>query len=157
MPLPLYKNIEVREQSFRLNRMTATDADWIKNLLLMGMMKDQRAQETDAAPNAELEKLTPEQKADGLISVLWLKGGMALDEDRYRSIQTRCLFTCSRVNGDALSPVMMVDGRWTDADLKTDAQRVSDIILEVLKFNLQPFFLDGASSAPNAPATQASK
>jgi hypothetical protein len=144
-----FKDVTVGERTFRLSKMPATDADWVKNQLVFAFCKDMKSS------GEQTEQPEPtEQWALDLVKALWIKGGVVISRETYTDIQAICLRACASVNdGVAGGPIMMVDGRWADQTVKDDVKTVSDLIVQSLQFNLLPFFYDGPSGNSASPSS----
>jgi hypothetical protein len=158
MTMEAYREIEIKEQRFRIGRMTAMVGARILNTLTLATLK----QQSEAKPNvnteaaqSEFNDSTAEEKADSTVEIMWLAGGPSLSEEKYSQIQTQCLQLCSMYpdsNGAAPVPILMSNGRWAVKELETDISTVNQLIQEALKFNLSPFFTESASKAATAEA-----
>ena len=98
-----------------------------------------KAQEEAVEPDKEL---TPEEKAKLLCGMAFVYG---IDFEDSKFIRRAAMQAASTVgqgpNGELVLPVMSSDGRWTPpAALSEDPAAAQELTLEVLAFNLAPFF-----------------
>lgn len=154
----LTKDITIGDGRYQLVKMPADTACWINNLLVAVMMKSQTGTnaETNPEQEAELAKLSPEERANGLVAVLWLNAAVELSEEAYKRVQNRALMACRAYDANgALSVVLMPDGRWATkglpVDLAQDGKTVNELVTEAIRFNIAPFFTPAESS--EAPGT----
>ena len=135
--------------AYRLSKIDAMNASWIKTVVLNGFMKvAQQAGSGSENPDNNpdplgFNKLSPEARGEKMVEVFW-SGAAMLDEATFRSVQTHCLRSVSfhNTNGgaDVYEPVLRADGRWNWAPLAEDTTAVDQLVLEALKFNLWSFF-----------------
>jgi len=153
------KDVTIGEGRYQLGKMTARAASRIYNLFVASMLKMVREQnvpdtETPAANNG-----TEESAAEATVAFLWASLSTTLAEDTYTSIQNQCLAVCARyLENGAPHPLLMKDGsnRWALPDLEQDAPLVNRLIVEVLRYNIGPFFRErvfgdrqGAATVPS--------
>jgi hypothetical protein len=82
------------------------------------------------------------------------KNGRAISEEDFAAVQNHCFRICSRFNGAGLpEPIMMEDGRWIDKDLESDLVGTIALTVQVLQFNISPFFEDDGLKASMTTAS----
>jgi len=148
-------DVIVNEKPYRIGRLTASCGSWIRSVLV-GSIKVSGEGKDDPELEKRMSEMDPKERADGLVQMLWTTCGSGLSEEAYRTVQTRCLQVVSMENGAGPVPVMMKDGRFAVKDLEYDGPTVDRLVVEVLKFNIAPFFLAGASSQPSRSPSDSS-
>lgn len=144
-----FKDIVIGDRRYRIKKMDALPASRIHNWILSGASKlAQESKDNQAEPES---KLTPEQKAEGLVVGVWIMASTLFSEELCEKTQIHCLQCCQQFPLESTeappTPVMMSDGRWVTQDLKTDSVTVNKLVLETLKFNISPFFLGSISNS----------
>lgn len=148
------KVISIKEQSFQIARMSPRTACLIRNWLLFSFSEYMQSHLNDAPTESPTMEKDPQEKAENVVGLMWLLSSNFLSEETLTRVQTHCLKVCA-YRDEALSgylPVTMTDGRWAASSVmaEKDAVGVDTLITESLKFNLSPFFVEGASKEMKA-------
>lgn len=143
------KVVEINGKSYEIGRFTPQTGSWIANLLITTMLKSQK----DGAPETQEEsaddKVSAEEKAAGLVSILWLMASSDLPEATYARIQNHALLVCGQIHqeGAGATGIIKESGKWIATELQDDAPTISKLVTEALQFNIAPFFLEGVSNS----------
>lgn len=144
----LTRDTYIDKNHYQLSKMTALVASrihgWLLNVAADTISKEEGKQEPDAAAI----DLTPEQRADAIVEVLWLRASNVLSEEAITKIQNYALQTCGYFqDADVAIPIIMRDGRIAAPGLANDPVVISNLIRQSLQFNISPFFIVYAPKA----------
>src|SRR6185437_9017451 len=129
---------------------------WILNVLISAMFKVAGEQESNAE-QAAFDKAEPVEKANAAVAAMWISIGTTVSLETYKQIQRSCLQTCLLYVGGNPLPLISANGRWADASLEKNVIVVNQLVIEVLQFNLAPFFIESAlKNKPEAATALAS-
>lgn len=139
------KDIPVNGVQYRIRKMDVDTGTHIYMLTMRAVAEaaEKRAQTADAQEQPEPDKeLTPEQKAKMLCGMAFIYGLSFEDSKFIRHAAMQAASTVEQSpGGELVLPVMTSDGRWTPpAALSEDPASVQELTVEVLTFNLSPFF-----------------
>ena len=148
------KDVVVNGVQYRVRKMDVDTGTYIYMRMMRAVAEtaEKRVQANltaQEAPEPDSE-LTPEQKAKLLCGMAFVYG---IDFEDSKFIRRAAMQASSTVNqgpsNELVLPVMSSDGRWTPpAALSDDPASAQELTLEVLAFNLAPFF------EKRLPATQ---
>jgi len=152
------KDVAIGDTRFQIGKMEVEYACWVLNLF----MATEARQMMNAKPNSngtpapepppqEQTREITEEQAGNIVASGWVMVGADLPTESYRQIQSACLRATSMYLEDGSPmPLKMADGRWTASGKRfaDDLKTVNQLIIESLKFNLSPFFLEDALNAP---------
>lgn len=143
--------VEVDGEKYTIGRMELFYAIHLKNVIVANSLKQRAGMAAPEQQSAEVEEESedPKKSAEGTVAMLWLMATIGLGDAECKRIQQKCLTVCRYyVNGspDPL-PVTLADGRITTPALQDNAPSIDNLITEVLKFNLYPFFFRAASKS----------
>ena len=143
------KDVTIDGNRFRVGKLEVEYACWVLNLFMAKAAEKQAARPAEPAVPEPPRQMT-EAEAGDLVASFWTMIGTDLPADMYRQIQLACLLGCSVYQGDAPQPLKMVSGAWTKfgEEIAEAPRTVNRLIIESLKFNLAPFFLEDALNAP---------
>jgi hypothetical protein len=153
---PKQKEIEINGNRYQLRKLDALMASWILNLLVVTSSKNQPnsklTEEERASIEAEMGKLTPEERGSNMVKLMWATAGAELDFERYQKIQNLALKACGWLSpaSSKYEPVIMSDGRITVGALEDDPVAVTKLVGESLEFNLSVFFTVNALRAESS-------
>ena len=150
------KELDVDGKKFQLRRISAETGAWILNVLISAMFKSASVEES-TSEQAAFDKSEPVEKANAAVAAMWISIGTAVSLETYKQIQRCCLQTCMLYVGGNPVPLISTNGRWADASLEKSVTVVNQLIIEVLQFNLAPFFIESAlKNKPEAATALAS-
>lgn len=140
------KDVPVNGVQYRIRKMDVDTGTHIYMLTMRAVAdvaekRSQQASNVQDQPEADKE-LTPEQKAKMLCGMAFVYGLSFEDSKFIRHAAMQASSTIEQgPNGELVLPVMTSDGRWTPpATLSEDPAAAQELTLEVLTFNLAPFF-----------------
>jgi hypothetical protein len=147
------KDVIIGDKRFRISKMTPLIACRIYNWILSGSMDlVKRLDSTKNQPDdSNIESLDPVIRADQTVSMVWRMASTAWAEELVEKVQVHAMRTIAVYPNDDGPPLpVLVDTRWTDRDLESDALTVDKLVLESLKFNISPFFIGDKSKPAGA-------
>lgn len=146
-----FKLVNIDGTAYRIGRLTPEVGSFFL-MKLMGTMiasvKDSPASEVSAEPSKE--KPNPEDLARSVIFGAFFNNS---DFDLHSTMQRRCLAACSRMESDIPMPVAAASGVIALPEVRDDATLVMRLEVEVLVFNLSPFFEGEKMKALSAGAS----
>jgi hypothetical protein len=140
------KIVELSDQRWQLRRMSPVDASYCWQRLMAAMFRSAAVAQQLSVNEIEderikeaVEKATPEERLRTTCGV----GFMQLTYDELKFMQRVAMAAASRMENlagvDTPMPVTAADGRWAIPGLEDDPALITQLMTEVLVFNLTSF------------------
>jgi hypothetical protein len=127
----VFKDIEVEERKFRLNKLDARTGSYM-TFKLIGIL-------TPLFKNIDLESLE-DLKLNDLNIIEMSSSLFKLSEDDFRFVQDNCLQVVEELLPAGLQKVLDKSGKWGVLDIEFDAALVMNLTIQSLVFNVTGFF-----------------
>lgn len=132
MTIPvLYKDIEVNERNFRLNKMDARTGSYMLFKMVKILAPIVKNVDMKSLENFDIDSLN---LTDLLSSIF------DLPEDEFRYIQDNCLKTVKEMLPIGLTDVIDKDGNFGVSDIEFDVALLMNLTVQSLMFNVSGFF-----------------
>lgn len=135
MEIPVsYKDIEINERKFRLNKMNARDSSYMlfKMLkIITPIFKSLKTEDLDKLKNMELGDLNITEIAESLFT---------LEEKEFRYIQDNLLKAVSESLPSGMQPILGDNLVFSVLNIEFDVELVLNLTIQNLIFNLSGFF-----------------
>ncbi len=127
----LYKDIEINERKFRLNKMNARDCSYMLFKMLKILTPILKSLKAENLEEMQLEDLNITEIAESLFS---------LEEKEFRYIQDHLLQTAQESLKGGLQQVLGSNLEFGVLDIENDVELVLNLTVQSLVFNLSGFF-----------------
>ena len=125
MQRELFKDVEIGNRKFRLNKFDALTGSYVIYTVLTQILPMGLGNQIEGLPDMT-------------------KGMSVMPKEQFVELQKDCLKACSEIimtgNTVAPIPVLMSDGRWGIDDLAQDTATVMMLTIQVLGYNVKSFF-----------------
>ena len=132
MDIPVtYKDIEVNERKFRLNKLDARTGSYMLFKLMKILTPIFKNIKQDSTDNIKLEDLNLDEIAESLFN---------LPEKEFSYIQDNCLQVVAELLPAGFQKVLNKSGTWGILNIEFDTTLVMNLTIQSLVFNVSGFF-----------------
>jgi len=133
MDIPVtYKDIEVNERKFRLNKLDARTGSYMLFKLMKILTPIFKNIKQDSEDNIKLEDLNLDEIAESLFN---------LPEKEFSYIQDNCLHVIDELLPAGFQKVLNKSGTWGILNIEFDTTLVMNLTIQSLVFNVSGFFI----------------
>jgi len=133
MDIPVtYKDIEVNERKFRLNKLDARTGSYMLFKLMKILTPIFKNIKQDSTDNIKLEDLNLDEIAESLFN---------LPEKEFSYIQDNCLQVVAELLPAGFQKVLNKSGTWGILNIEFDTTLVMNLTIQSLVFNVSGFFI----------------
>ena len=133
MDIPVtYKDIEVNERKFRLNKLDARTGSYMLFKLMKILTPIFKNIKQDSEDNIKLEDLNLDEIAESLFN---------LPEKEFSYIQDNCLQVVAELLPAGFQKVLNKSGTWGILNIEFDTTLVMNLTIQSLVFNVSGFFI----------------
>lgn len=141
------KEVVINDRRFQIGKMTAKTGSWLLYKLMAELRKIMEPGNGDSPAPVPM---TDEQKKEAAEQMAQVSVGVMLqniDEELFAKVQQHALEVCGEFKmvgeEEVILPVLMLNGNFSNPDLKFDIMTVVNLTSQSLLANLSPFFLNG--------------